>query len=126
LCRKASQVPARLSLGAIHNAGKTMHDYAVSQPNRIRVLFATASQYLSLFILSPSPSPGSASLPLSQVPFLSTIKGKKVERGILPSSGLIPFISHDGPLSVCINADAEIAAKGIRCEIDRRYRGLAD
>jgi len=28
-----------------------------------------------------------------------------VERGILPSSGLISFISHDGPLSVCINAE---------------------
>jgi hypothetical protein len=29
-----------------------MHDYAVSQPNRIRVLSATASQYLPLFSLS--------------------------------------------------------------------------
>jgi len=53
LCRKASRVPARLSPDAIHNAGKTMRDYAVSQPNRIRVLFAAASQSLSLFILSP-------------------------------------------------------------------------
>lgn len=119
-----------------------MHDYAVSQPNRIQCFSPRLHNPLFL-CLSSSPSPPSVSrgrhlspvrfflFASFQVSFLSTIKGKKWNREFspLPNSFLL-YLAMDGYIPVCINADmdaeiAHVAIEGIRREIDLHHIAVA-